>query len=229
MNGNAEDRKGLIAMVAARVAIYYLVVGGLVFGVAGTLDYPGGWALMAFFVVFSLTVFAYFIRKDPGFIRKRMNFREREPAQKKLIALSLPVFLALFILPPLHWRLGPPAAPWLWMGIGAGATVVGTAVIVAAFLQNRWASRTIELQEGQKVISTGLYGVLRHPMYAGVLFLYPGLSLLLASPWGLVTVPFLVATLAVRLLKEEEFLAASLPGYAEYRKKTRWRLIPFVW
>lgn len=229
MAEESQVRKGLLALVLVRLVVYYAVVGTLVFGAAGTFHYPGGWVLMGYFVLFSGTVLMFFIVKDPDFIRRRMNFREREKPQKWIIALSLPVFLALFLLPPLHWRLGPPARPWLWIWIGVLGTLVGTAIVVFAFLQNRWASRTIEVNVGQKVIDTGLYSFVRHPMYLGVLFLYPGLSLLLGSPWGLVTIPLLVATLVARILKEEEFLLRELPGYSDYRKKTRWRIVPFVW
>lgn len=230
MDTDAAPRPGkLLSLVLARLLSFYVIVGGLVFGVAGGFAYPGGWFLMGYFLLFSTGVLLFFLRRDQDFIRRRMNLKERERPQKRIIALSLPVFLALFVLPPLHWRLGPPARPWLWIGFGLGLTALGTALVVGVFLQNRWASRTIEVNEGQRVVETGFYAFVRHPMYLGVLFLYPGLSLMLASPWGLAVLPLLVAILAARIVKEEDFLLRELPGYAEYRAKTRWRLLPYLW
>jgi protein-S-isoprenylcysteine O-methyltransferase Ste14 len=224
-----DSAKALLPLLAARLAVFYLVIGALVFGAAGTLRYPGGWFLMGYFLLFSTTIMACFLKRDPDFIRRRLDLRERQKPQKRIILLSLPVFLALFVLPALDQRFGWTRGDWLWIGLGALLSAGGSVLVIGVFLQNRWASRTIEVNEGQKLIDRGFYAFVRHPMYLGVLFLYPGLSLLLASPWGLVTLPFLLAVLVARIRNEEEFLCRELPGYTDYRERTRWRLLPPLW
>ncbi len=220
---------GLIAKLVLIIVVFYGCLFALVFGVAGTFDYPGAWILMGLFFVIAVGLFAYYLVKDPEFLRKRMDYREREKSQRAIVSLSLVPFLGVFVLPALDRRFG-------WTSFSLAIIIVGIALfglsyagLTVVFATNRYAARTVKIQDGQKVIDTGPYAIVRHPMYALVCPVYAGVSLILQSPWGLVPLPLIVLVLVARIMNEEKVLMDGLPGYGDYMKKVKWRLVPFIW
>lgn len=199
---------------------------------AGTLAYWQAWVYGILFAATSIGIGIYFLKHDPKAIARRMEVgprAEQEPAQKVIMTLVLAGFVLLIVVPGFdhrwHWSNVP-----VWLALLANAFAVlgllGTALVLK---QNSYAASTIRVEEGQPVVSTGLYAVVRHPMYSFALLLVVFTPLALGSYWTLLLVVPLVGVLAWRLLDEERFLRHNLPGYAEYCERTRYRLIPGVW
>lgn len=231
--GRAPNGKTSIGRLVGRLIVlmlvFFVILGGILFGVAGTWNYPGAWILLGLFFAIAVGLFSYYLRKDPEFIRKRMDYREREKPQRVIITLSLIPYLGFFVIPALDVRFGWTPFSWGLIAAGCAVFILGYLALMAVFAANRYAARTVKIQEGQKVIDTGPYAIVRHPMYALVTPVYSGVSLLLQSPWGLLAIPLILAVLVARILNEEKVLRDGLPGYAEYMKKVRWRILPFVW
>ena len=206
-----------------------LVMGLLLFVPAGTWRYPGGWRLLALLFVPMPVVGAVLYVKAPELLEKRLNSREQEPEQKRVILLSSLVFVSGFVLAGLDFRFGWTRLPMAVVVIGCVLFCGAYGLYVEVMRENAWLSRTVEVQEDQQVVDTGLYGVVRHPMYLGVLVLFLSMPLVLGSAVALV--PFLAIpwVLVKRIRNEEQVLETGLPGYAEYRKKAKYRLIPFLW
>ena len=206
-----------------------ILVGVLIFLPAGTLHYSQGWLLMGILFVPMFLAGLVMMAKNPNLLRSRLDAKEKEREQSLVVKLSGLMFLVGFILAGLSFRFG-------WLMLPKWVSIVGAVLFLSSYAlyaevlrENTWLSRTIGVQEGQTVVSTGLYGVVRHPMYAVTLVLFLSMPLVLGS--GLAFVVFLAypAIIAKRIRNEEEVLARDLPGYTEYLKKVRWRLIPFVW
>src|SRR5262249_11271043 len=208
------------------------IVGVLVFVVAGTIRYAEAWVFLATFFGASLAVTLYLMRRDPKLLERRVKagpVAEQRPRQRVIQQLASSAFLAILAVPALDRRFGWSHVPLLVVIAGDVLVACGFLAVFLVFRENSYASAVIEVGAEQKVIDTGPYGLVRHPMYAGALVLLAGIPLALGSLWGLlVLVPF-AAVIAWRLLDEEAFLMQQLPGYAAYRNKTRYRLIPFVW
>ena len=222
-------KKKLLLAGGLKMLSGLLVMGLLLFVPAGTWRYPGGWRLMALLFVPMPVVGAVLYVKAPELLEKRLNSREQEPEQKRVILLSALVFVAGFVLAGLDFRFG-------WTHLPMAVVVAGCVLFCGAYglyaevmRENAWLSRTVEVQEGQQVVDTGLYGVVRHPMYLGVLVLFLSMPLVLGS--AVAVVPFLAIpwVLVQRIRNEEQVLEAGLPGYGDYRKKVKYRLIPFLW
>ena len=206
-----------------------LLVGALIFLPAGTLRFPGGWLLMGILFVPMFLAGLVMMAKDPNLLRSRLNAKEKESEQDLVIKLSGLMFLVGFILAGLDHRFGWSRLPMTVNYIGAGLFLTAYALYAEVLRENAWLSRTIEVQQGQTVVSTGLYGIVRHPMYAATLLLFQSMPLVLGSiPAFLVFLCYPVI-IARRILGEEEILKRDLPGYAEYLDKVRWRLIPYIW
>jgi protein-S-isoprenylcysteine O-methyltransferase Ste14 len=209
-----------------------LLLALLVFLPAGTLDYWQGWLFSAVFVGCSVTITLYLAASDPELLERRMNAgpgAENEPAQKLIVIGLLLGFAAMPVLSAIDHRLG-------WSSVPASIVIFGNALIVLAyagfyrvFRENTYGAATIQVAEGRRVISTGPYAVVRHPMYSWALIMMLGMPLALGSWWGLLVAVPGVATIAARLLDEEQFLARNLPGYADYMRSVRYRLVPRVW
>ena len=206
-----------------------ILVGVLIFLPAGTLHYPQGWLLMGILFIPMFLAGLVMMAKNPALLKSRLNAKEKEREQSLVVKLSGLMFLCGFILAGLSFRFG-------WLMLPKWVSIVGAVLFLSSYAlyaevlrENTWLSRTIGVQEGQTVVSTGLYGVVRHPMYAVTLVLFLSMPLVLGS--GLAFVVFLAypAIIAKRIRNEEAVLARDLPGYTEYLKKVRWRLIPFVW
>jgi protein-S-isoprenylcysteine O-methyltransferase Ste14 len=218
---------------ALRSSIYgILAMAALLFVPAGTLDYWQAYVFMAVFVGGSAAITVYLAIKDPKLLERRMNVgptAEKEPTQKIIMFFALLGFIALLVVPALDRR-------FMWSSVPPRVSVIGDLLVALGFLlvyfvirENSYAASTIQVVEGQTVISTGPYAVVRHPMYAGVLPLLIGTPLALGSWWGLGALIFFMPALIWRLLDEERFLHKNLPGYTEYTRKVRYRLVPFVW
>jgi protein-S-isoprenylcysteine O-methyltransferase Ste14 len=215
-----------------RQLIFVVLLAALLCGSAGTLSYWQGWLFIAVFAGSTVALGVYFVRHDPALIERRMKAgprAEQEPTQKIIIALFMAGFFALIVLPAFDHR-------WHWSSVPAWLVIVADAGIVVSFVsffvvmkQNSYAASTITVETNQPVISTGLYGVVRHPMYAAALLLTVSMPLALGSYWSLLLVIVLLPLLGWRLLDEERFLVAHLDGYASYRERVRYRLVPGVW
>jgi protein-S-isoprenylcysteine O-methyltransferase Ste14 len=218
---------------ALRLSIYgFLAMAALLFVPAGTLDYWQAYVFMVVFVGGSAAITVYLAIKDPKLLERRMNVgptAEKEPTQKIIMVFALLGFIALLVVPALDRR-------FMWSSVPPRVSVIGDLLVALGFLsvyfvirENSYAASTIQVVEGQTVISTGPYAVVRHPMYAGVLPLLIGTPLALGSLWGLGALILFMPALIWRLLDEERFLHKNLPGYTEYTRKVRYRLVPFVW
>lgn len=221
-------RKLLIGVLSKFLAGLFLL-GLLLFVPAGTLRFPGAWRLIAILFLPMLILGAVLFFRAPDLLEKRLNSREKSGVQKTVVALTALEFIACFVLAGLDFRFGWSHLP-VWLVAAACVLFVGCYGLYAEVMrENAYLSRTVEVQEGQKVISSGLYGIVRHPMYFSVVLLFWAMPLVLGSvPALLVMLPF--PALLVRRIKDEEaILEEGLPGYREYEQKVRFRLIPFIW
>ncbi len=214
------------------LAILLLVMASLVFAAAGTLRYWQAWTFLAVYFAASLAISLYLIRKDPALLARRMSggpFAEKEPVQRLIMSITSLGFIGLLVLPAVDHRLGWSDLPG-WAAIaGDVIMLLGWLGIYFVFRENSFASATIESSADQRVISTGPYAWLRHPMYAAALVLLLGIPLALGSSWGVLIVLALVPVLIWRLMDEERFLVNHLPGYREYQGRVRYRLLPLIW
>ena len=206
-----------------------VLVGVLLFLPAGTLAYGGAWLFLALLFVPMCIMGIVLFLKAPELLRKRLNNKEKEKTQRGVIALSGLMFPVGFVLSALDFRFSWSRVP-LWLVVLASVLFLfGYAAYAEVMRENAYLSRTVEVQEGQKVISTGLYGIVRHPMYSVTLLLFLSMPIVLGSLWSLLiflVYPFIIAA---RLKDEEKFLEEELEGYREYKQKVKYRLIPFIW
>ena len=219
----------LFLSAIAKFALGVVLLGVLLFWPAGTMAYPQGWLLMGILFIPMFLAGLVMMAKNPALLKSRLSAKEKEREQSLVVKLSGLMFLVGFILAGLSFRYGWWMLP-RWVSIVGTVLFRGSYALYAEVLrENTWLSRTIEVQEGQQVVSTGLYGIVRHPMYMATLVLFLSMPLVLGS--ALAFVVFLAYPLIIskRIRNEEEVLARELPGYADYLQKVRWRLIPFVW
>jgi protein-S-isoprenylcysteine O-methyltransferase Ste14 len=214
------------------LAILLLVMASLVFAAAGTLRYWQAWTFLVVYFAASLAISFYLIRKDPALLARRMSggpFAEKEPVQRLIMSITSLGFIGLLVFPAVDHRLGWSDLPG-WAAIaGDVIMLLGWLGIYFVFRENSFASATIESSADQRVISTGPYAWVRHPMYAAALVLLLGIPLALGSIWGVLIVLALVPVLIWRLMDEERFLVDHLPGYREYQGRVRYRLLPPIW
>ena len=209
-----------------------IAMGLLLFVPAGTVRYWQAWVYLVIFFGASFLTTLYLVKKDPALLQRRLTggpFAEKAKTQKIIMSFTSIGFLALLIVPALDNRFGWSTVPFSVVVAGDILVAVGFYLIFLVYRENTFTSATIEIAEGQKVISTGPYALVRHPMYAGGLLLFVGAPLALGSYWGLFALVATMPFLLWRLFDEENFLAKNLPGYSEYRKNVKYRLVPFVW
>jgi protein-S-isoprenylcysteine O-methyltransferase Ste14 len=205
------------------------ITGAMLFVPAGTLDYPGAWLLIALLFTPILIMGVVLLIKNPELLRKRLEMKEREKEQKGVVALSGLLLVASFIVAGLDYRLGWSHVSNLLVIISSVVLLVGYALYAEVLRENVYLSRVVEVQEGQRVIDTGLYGIVRHPMYFAVTLLYLAIPLVLGSWWALMVMSPCVLLLALRIENEEQVLHQGLPGYTDYTDRVRYRMIPWVW
>jgi protein-S-isoprenylcysteine O-methyltransferase Ste14 len=206
-----------------------LLVGLLIFLPAGTLCYTHGWLLVGLLFVPMLIAGFIMMAKSPDFLKKRLDAKEKQATQKGVLAFSGLMFIAGFVVAGLDFRFGWSAMP-SWVVITASVLfLVAFALYAEVMRENAYLSRTIKVEEGQTVVDTGLYGIVRHPMYAVTILLFLMIPLVLGSWYALIAFAFYPAIIIVRLKDEEALLTRELPGYEDYKKKVKFRLIPFIW
>ena len=221
--------KELFLSAVTKFAAGVVLVGLLIFLPAGTIHYPGGQLLMWVLFLPMLLAGIVMMLKKPALLRSRLNAREKESEQSDVIKLSGLMFLCGFILAGLDFRFGWSNLPGWVSTIGAVMFLGAYALFAEVLRENTWLSRTIEVQEGQTVVSTGLYGIVRHPMYSATVVLFLSMPVVLASVPAFLVFLLYPAILAKRIRNEEEVLKRELPGYDDYLKKVRRRLIPYIW
>jgi protein-S-isoprenylcysteine O-methyltransferase Ste14 len=220
-----------VKTLASLVALI-VVMGAMIFVAAGTFDYWQGWLFLTCYFLASLIVSFWLMHNDPALLERRMRggpFAEGERSQKIIMTITSLGFIAGLIVPGLDRRFGWSDMPGIVVFLGDAVHLIGWLGILAVFRANTYAAATIKVEEGQKVISTGPYAIVRHPMYAASLFMILSIPIALGSWWGLLVFVLLLPALGWRLLDEERVLTRDLPGYSDYRRKVPSRLIPFVW
>lgn len=221
--------KTLFVQAIAKFSLGVVLVGLLLFLPAGTMQYPGGWLLMAILFIPMFAAGLVMMGENPDLLKKRLQAKEQQAEQSTVVKLSGLMFLAGFIMAGLDFRFR-----WLplpdWVSYAAAAAFLLAYLLYAEVLrENTYLSRTIEVQEDQKVIDTGLYGIVRHPMYSATLLLFLSIPLVLGSLLSFLCFLAYPLIIAKRIRNEEDVLKAGLPGYAEYLQRVKWRLLPLIW
>lgn len=206
-----------------------LLVGALLFLPAGSLFYMNGWLFIGLLFIPMVILGIVLLLKAPDLLEKRLSAKETEKTQKSVVAMSGLLFLVGFVVAGLDHRFGWSKMP-LWVVITASAVLlISYALYAEVMRENAYLSRTVEVQENQKVVDTGLYGIVRHPMYAVTLWLFLSIPLVLGSWWSLLCFVPYIAVIAVRIHNEEKVLEAGLEGYTEYKKRVKYRIFPLIW
>ena len=207
----------------------FLLVGLLIFLPAGTLAFSKGWLLLGLLFIPMFVAGLGMLAQSPEFLAKRLDVKEKRSAQQGIVKLSGLMFIAGFVVAGLDFRFG-------WSVMPRAVTVVAAVLFLLAYLlyaevmrENAYLSRTIKVEEGQTLVSTGLYGIVRHPMYMATLLLFMVMPLVLGSWWALIPFAFYPAIIISRLKDEEELLTRELTGYVAYKEKVKYRIIPFIW
>lgn len=221
--------KRLFISAISKFLLGVVLVGALIFLPAGTFNYLGGWILMGILFIPMFAAGIVMMIKNPALLKSRLNAKEKDREQDLVVKLSGLMFIGGFIVAGLGVRFG-------WYSLPLPVTIVGACLFIIAYIlyaevmrENTYLSRTIEVQENQRVVDTGLYGIVRHPMYAVTLLLFLSMPLVLGSLYSLLiflVYPFIIAK---RIKNEEKFLEENLEGYKDYKSKVRYRLIPFIW
>lgn len=222
-------KKQLLVQGLAKFLSGLLVLGALLFLPAGTMQFPGAWRMIFVLFIPMLILGAVLLIKNPALLAKRLHLDETEKEQKGVILLSFLMFTACFLLCGFDFRYGWSHVP-LWLSVTGCILFLATYWGFAELLrENAFLSRTVEIQENQTVISTGLYGIVRHPMYAIIFWMFISMPVIIGSYIALIPMVLLPVILVCRILNEEKVLKENLSGYTEYMKKVRYHLIPYVW
>lgn len=206
-----------------------VLVAAMLFLPAWTFNYPGAWLFLAILFIPMLILGVVLFIKSPTLLEKRLDGKEKEATQKGVVALSGLIFPLGFIISAIDFRFSITNVPLWCTALASVLFLCGYAMYAEVMRENAYLSRTIEVQDGQKVIDTGLYGVVRHPMYLATLLMFIPLPLILTSFLGLIPFAFYPVIIVIRILNEEKVLGAELDGYTEYKKNVKYRLIPYVW
>ncbi len=221
--------KGLLTQALVKFFMGVIVLGILIFLPAGSLLYWQGWLLMGILFVPMFVAGLVMMAKNPDLLRKRLNAKEQENEQKTVVKISGLLFTAAFVVAGLNWRFGWWILPNWAVRVAAGLFLVSYLLYAEVLRENTYLSRTIEVQENQKVIDTGLYGIVRHPMYMATTILFLAMPLVLASPLSFIIMLGYIPVIAKRIRNEEKVLEEGLDGYREYKQKVKYKVIPFVW
>jgi len=218
----------LLTQALAKFFLGVIILGILIFLPAWSLHYWQGWLLMGILFVPMFVAGLVMLAKNPDLLRKRLNAKEQEAEQKTVVKLSGLLFITAFVVAGLNWRFGWWVLPDWAVWVAAGLFLASYLLYAEALRENTFLSRTIEVQENQKVIDTGLYGIVRHPMYMATTILFLAMPLVLASPFSFLIMLGYIPVIAKRIKNEEKVLEEGLVGYAEYKKKVKYRILPFI-
>ena len=223
------SRSKLLLTVLSRLIAGVIMFALLFFLPAGTWRYWQAWMYIGILIIPMFFVLAYFMKHDPALLERRMKMREERKEQRKILQASGIVFVLVYIMPGFDIRYGWSNMP-AWVSIVAGVVLFLSYMLVVRTMQvNSYLSRVIEVAQGQKVIDTDVYGIVRHPMYVGMTVLYAISPIVLGSWWAIIPALVIIPVIVARILDEEKALEQDLPGYTEYKQKVRYRLIPFIW
>lgn len=222
-------KTGLLKEALIKYLSGIILLGVLLFIPAGTLSWPNGWTFMILLFVPMMLAGILMYIKAPNLLRSRLKAKETQNEQKNVINYSAIMFIASFVLSGLNYRFS-------WMHMPKGLVILGCFIFVLSYLlfgevlrENQYLSRTIEVQEGQHVVDTGLYGIVRHPMYSATILLFLSMPIILGSPLSFLIMLLYIPLIVKRIRNEEEVLEKELIGYTEYKNKVKYRLIPFIW
>lgn len=207
----------------------FILIAALLFVPAGSLNFIKGWIFIGLLFVPMLILGIFLFIKAPQLLEKRLSAKEKENTQKGVVIFSFLMFVAGFVTAGLDYRFGWSKVPFTVTIISGIVLLLSYGLYARVMKENAYLSRTVEIQNNQKIIDTGLYGIVRHPMYTATILLFLSMPLVLGSWFALILFlpyPFVIA---IRIKNEEKVLEAGLPGYCEYKQKVRWRIIPFVW
>ena len=222
-------KNNLFVQAIGKFLLGVVIVGLLLFLSAGSLRYWQGWLLMGILFVPMFCAGLVMMTKNPELLRKRLDAREEEQEQKTVVKLSGLLFIAAFVVAGLNWRFGWAVLPDWAVWVAAGVFLVSYLLYAEVLRENTYLSRTIEVQENQKVIDTGLYGIVRHPMYMATTVLFLAMPLVLASPISFIIMLGYIPVIAKRIKNEEKVLEEGLAGYRDYKQKVKFRIIPCIW
>ncbi|MDD1750518.1 MAG: isoprenylcysteine carboxylmethyltransferase family protein [Methanothrix sp.] len=225
----ARPKRNLLANVLAKFIVGIIVVGVVIFVPAGSLSFWNGWLYLVVLGGLMTCALIYLYLKDPTLLEERLKTEEKQKEQKIYQVVSLVWSLFLFIIPGLDYRFGWSSVP-SWLVVAAVVIMVASyTMFFAVMVQNKYASRVIKIQDGQRLIDRGLYSIVRHPMYLAGTILFTASPVVLGSFYALLLSPFLPLLLVYRIKNEERLLLAELEGYGEYTKRVKYRLVPHVW
>ena len=219
----------LLFSALAKLIVGLAVIATLLFAPAGTFAFPGAWHLIALLFIPMLIIVIIFYIWAPSTLERRMRAKEERSKQKGVVALSGLLFLACFILAGLDFRFGWSDIPGWVLFTCSSAFLLSYGMYAEVMRENEWLSRSIEVAEGQKVVSTGLYGIVRHPMYTATIGMFLTMPIILGSWWAFAMMIPYIPVIMFRIKDEEKLLTKELEGYQEYKEKVRWKLIPYIW
>ncbi len=217
----------LRALVKYTLGLAFVIL--LLFAPAGTLKYMNGWLFVGLLFLPILVLGTVLFVKAPELLEKRLDSKENEKTQKGVVAVSGLLFVAGFVVAGLDFRFGWSRVPVWTVAVASAVLLISYAFYAEVMRENAYLSRTIEVQKDQKVVDTGLYGVVRHPMYAVTLWLFLSIPVVLGSWWSLICFLPYIAVFVIRIRNEEKVLEKGLDGYREYKQKVKYRLFPFIW
>lgn len=206
-----------------------LIVGALLFLPAGDFGYINGWLFIGLLFIPMLILGIVLFIKSPSLLEKRLDAKEKETTQKGVVAVSGLLFILGFVVAGFDHRFGWSDMPFWVVIAGSIVLLISYALYAEVMRENEYLSRTIEIQQGQKVINKGLYGIVRHPMYAVTIWLFLSIPIILGSWWALICFLPYVAVIVIRIKNEEKVLEQGLDGYTDYKNKVKYRLFPFIW
>ena len=221
--------KDLLIKALTKFLLGVIILGLLLFLPAGSLHYWQGWLLMGILFVPMAVAGIVMMAKNPELLRKRLNTEEKETEQKSVVAMSGLLFVTAFVLAGLNWRFGWYVLPNWVVWVSAGLILASYLLYAEVMRENTYLSRTVEVQDNQKVIDTGLYGIVRHPMYMATTVMFLTMPLVLGSPISFLIMLGYIPVIAKRISNEEDVLEKGLEGYQDYKKKVRYKMIPFLW
>ena len=219
----------LVISAISKLVIGLVAIATLLFAPAGTFAFPGAWRLLMLLFIPMIIMGVTLLIWAPETLSRRLRSKEERVKQKGVVALSGLLFVASFILAGLDFRFGWSSLPNWALWTSSIVFLLSYGMYAEVMRENEWLSRSIEVMEGQKVVSTGLYGIVRHPMYTATIAMFLAMPLMMGSWWAfLVMIPYVLA-IVTRIKDEETLLTKELEGYQEYKEKVRWRLIPYIW